>query len=830
MASDNDEPLATVVEKVWGNPGHQQLYARAYFNWVHMLEMVDPQQGKFNQAKFDQLLASMSEAQTTSLRLLREWWDGAIQEKELSLNMTKNLFTTAMGSLMEDADLADADSEVKEHFRRLAQDECLSSDPQVEESSYHEALLELWKGEFCVRQNLRDYGFPSTRRWASIAACNQRIAWSVFEDALAGSNSLSLSTGQTQRKLTFSTRTTLAVCPWLGLGRKKANMGPIDGLPYYLWDVKGQRTVEVSTLTSGSNRPRYLTISHSWGRWRCETEPSAAIDGVPWPVPLNSRFDVRDLPNVMKNKVSFSAPYIWFDLFCIPQDTPDADLLRIKASEISRQGEIFSNAGGGVIWFNDVPDWSGLEIAVLWFAATFLKQSRSRSKSGTPTLNPWLQRFENEARKSATSFFEKYEYKDLNSMKSALPSGWFSSLWTLQEVCLRPDLLLVDRDWRLLAVGPKNFVLTLDNLIAIVAGHELHREVMRAEELMTLGMIDIPQEGLELANPDIRTREFLRKTDTIPAEEALKVSDIPRAAAELRYILHTFEMTQILDAKPLTILALANQRYCKSSRAQAIMSVLGMTKWFDRYVEKYGTVPPEDDLVLGIFPFDFIKEVKEHLGVHFFRSRGSGSEVCPAEVFGRLKDGDTTKIKPIGSMLPFSSSNTRPKEIITSIFTEKAKGHPSVSTWNVLRDGTVQITQAVIFSSFRPDFPDLKTPQTNLSQLQARVAIHSCEKGVLLRDVVLSDFLKEYSPRLNIYAVLLSHGAISRHISGIFLQEIVASQGYSHPYVQERVSAIKGYAAPSKILVRVGTWILWDIQSTSEDDMPPVRDVDWRVL
>lgn len=830
MATDKVEPLATVVEKVWGIPEHHQLYTRAYFNWVHVLYIVDPRQGKFDQSKFDQLYASMSEAQTTSLQLLREWWDGAIQDKKLSLNITKNILSTAMAPLMDDVDLAGADSRLKEHFNRIARDECLSFDPEVEESSYHEALFLLWKGEFCVRQNLRDDNLRSARRWASIAACNQRIAWSAFEDVLAGSPSLSLSAAQPQRNLTFSTRATLSVCPWLELKDKKAKIGPTEGLPHYLWDIKGQRTIEVSTLTGEGARPRYLTISHTWGRWRCETEPPVAINGVLWPVPLNSRFDVRELPNILRDKACFTTPYVWIDLFCIPQDPADSELLRIKDSEISRQGEIFSNAGGAVIWFNDVADWSGLETAVLWFAATFLKQSKSRSKGGTSALDPWVQRLEDEAKKRATGFFEEYEYKDWKSLNSATPAGWFSSLWTLQEACLRPDLLLVDRNWRLFTVGPKNLVLTLDNLIALIAGHELHNEEMRAAELTVQEMVDIPPEGLVLGNPDARLQEFLRKTDTLPAAEALKVSELPRAAAELRSILHTFEMTQMLDTRPLTILALANQRYCEHSRAQAIMSVLGMTKWYDLYLEKHGTAPPENDLVLGVFPFEFIKEVKDRLGVQFFRSSASRCEVCPGEIFQPRKDGATTKIRPIGSMLPFSLAGSQSKAINTSVYTETAKGHPSVVTWNVLQDGTVQITQAVIFSSFRPDFPDFQIPQTRLSPLQARVLAHSCEEGLLSKDVVLSDFLREYSPRFNVYAVLLSHGPWSRAFSGILLQEIVVPQGYNHPHVQERLSAIRGYAAPTKVLVRVGTWILWDVQSASEDDIPPVRDVDWRVL
>lgn len=563
MASENVEPLAAVVEKVWGKPEHEQFYTRAYFNWVHMLYMVDPRQGKFNESKFDRLMAAMSETQLSSLQMLREWWDGNIQDRKLSEAIASNILSAAMAPLMDAVDLAGKAHQLQEHVNRTAENESLPFDPQCEESSYHRALLQLWQAEFCIRPAHTDFTLASTRRWATIAACNQRIAWSVFEDALAGSKTLLPSIAQTNRKLTFPMRATLAVCPWLGLKQRKATLGPTEGLPYYLWDVQAQRTLEVSTLTRGGSRLRYLTISHTWGRWRCETESLAVVDGVPWSVPMNSRFDVRNLPREMKDKAFFSAPYVWIDLFCIPQDTTDAELLGIRDSEIARQGEIFSNAGGAVIWFNDVPDWHGLETAVLWFAATFLKQSRSQSKEGSPALEPWLDLFEKEANQKATGFFGDFEYTDWESIKSALPCGWFSSLWTLQEACLRPDILLVDRNWRLFAVGPKNLVIMLDNLIAIALGFELHKEAMAAVEVTTEDLEGIPDGRIEVDNPDTKLREFLRKTDSLPVDEAFKLPQMPRAAAELRYILNYFEMTQLLDASP------HDTGSCKSTVLQA---------------------------------------------------------------------------------------------------------------------------------------------------------------------------------------------------------------------------------------------------------------------
>jgi hypothetical protein len=60
----------------------------------------------------------------------------------------------------------------------------------------------------------------------------------------------------------------------------------------------------------------YLVISHTWGRWRINGE-DIAVDGVPWPVPGNTIFDVTNLPDMLA-AVPFDTRYIWFDLVCIP--------------------------------------------------------------------------------------------------------------------------------------------------------------------------------------------------------------------------------------------------------------------------------------------------------------------------------------------------------------------------------------------------------------------------------------------------------------------------------------------------------------------------------
>ena len=811
MASDQ---IARVVEEVYGETGQQHYYTRAYFNWVHLLHMIDPRQGKFNKAKFDELNLALSETQWSSIHLLREWWDGEIQDKKLSKDTTSAILTAAMGPLMTELDLGQAPAPVRDSIKAL-DGHSLPWSPGIEKSSYHAQLYKLWISEFCLLGSASsDMALNPNRRLAAIAAANQRIAWSCFEGALSGARSMSRSTDQNQRKFTYPLRATIAVCPWLG--PKK------DRLPYYLWDVKEQRTVRVDSL---SERPRYIVVSHTWGRWMLRDSPPAKVDGVPWLVPRNSRFDVNKLPVMLKGIIT-TTPYLWIDLLCIPQDKSDEDHCRVMGEEIACQGEIFRNANGAIIWFSEVQDWAGLESAVLWLAGTFMKNSKSNSGPDISALDPWLRLFYEKATTESTGLFEHYTYSDLTSVEAATPSGWFSSLWTLQEACLRPDMLLVDRNWRLFAVGPNNLVVTLDNLIALVADLETHKfvnnfPVVSQEDIekLPLGETILDSQSAAVLS------DLLPAIDPLPEPEDYKIAPMPRGAAELRSIVNRFEMQQILDAKPITILALANQRYCEHSRAQAIMSVVGATRWYTHHLEQSGRQPSEKGQMLGRYPFEFVREVRMQLGAQFFGSSGSGFEICHQEIFERDKENKILQIRPAGSMMPFASSDRVPKRAVR--FPETSKDHPSVVTWELLPDGSCVISQACVLAFFKPNNPGVECHK-GLKPLRARISAHSCDQKPWPQDVELHKFIREYSPDFNIYAVVLSSGPATRDVSGVFLQEIVRPGAEDNPFVRDRIRSLARYQPPTKLLLRVGVWRLWEFKRAPE--LPNGRDVDWRVL
>lgn len=859
MATSDMQPLATVVEKIWGVPDHTQRYSRAYFNWVHALYMIDPRQPGFNETRAQDFISSASQAQRSSLQLLREWWEGGIQERKLSTDFQNNILIAAMAPLMDHVDLGDERADLRETYQRIAQQDSLPFDPKLEESSYHQALWELWQGEFAIIPGLGDFGLPATRYWAAIAATNQRIAWSCFETLpLDGVTTFQTATSRKRRPVTNPVRTPLSVCPWIPSERSPPTR---DDFPYYVWDISTQKTVEVSSLPG---LPRYTVISHTWGRWKVRPESLVSIAGVDWLVPENTIFDIQKLPRELTESTSFTMRFVWLDLLCIPQHCKYSTVQKIKDQEVDKQGKIFQNAAAAVVWLSSIDDWQGLEIAVLWFSAKYLHDSRSQRESNErnsreqAVLANWLQDLEIQANEVNTGLLENYTYSGRESFQSADLCGWFTSLWALQEVCLRPDMLLLNRNWTEFVVGPRDLRVTFDNLLAMVAASEQHAYRTDTAVFSVEDMQSFPSECIEVpdgsADEDSALRRLLQRIDHLPGNEAMRLPNMPRAAGELHYILNRLEMTQLLDPKPLTILALGNQRYCEKNRAVAIMSVIGATEWHEKLaVDKNNgsRLGVDKTLVLGTFPLAFVQEVRKRLGIDFFRSTGSGLEACRSDVFIARRDGWGKKITPVGSMMPFSSRNRRdpvensmatwtasdrptqplaerlrndkpqPRAAAVNAYSALAIEHSSVEDWSIMPDGTVKISQAAVFASHVSG----SRPRDSGARLRARVIAHSCAEGTTAQDVFLEDYLGSEDPKLCKYAVLMTSGSFSRCFSGIIVQEVLQT-----PAPPDIVEDLVEFHAPTKLLVRIGMWTLWDLSTMTDKDVPRVEMVNWRVL
>lgn len=507
-------------------------------------------------------------------------------------------------------------------------------------------------------------------------------------------------------------------CRWLNFMYRRCK-----GDPHFLWDIELRRTVE----TPGGGVD-YLVISHTWGRWVIP-DTRRQVPGVRWPVPCNSIFDVGKLPDIF-SRLPFDTRYVWFDLVCIPQDATNP-LMKV---EIARQAAIFTNARWATIWCNRVEDWSGLEAAVRWLSSVYISHSISLGpelKGSSPNLEDiakcankttQLVNVVDRTRDLARNGLAMPHVQGEQILGWFEPDGWFSSLWTLQEACLRPDLYLCDRNWRVArpsgdqhSIGIQGAI-TLDCLVA----------------LFNAVLLDLQKYG-----------------------------NYPLAVVELIGILDITGMHKLLGLGPIDVLLLGNQRYCEdANRAVAIMSVLGSTDWYDSRLAQTEDVKGNhmDSLqfVYRRYPVEFLNEVRAHFGGPFFYVSES---IAPRKnrysfswwSWKRRITGTKQKatMLPLTEDIQFGHMRIVPTDTITN------HDHPTVKTWSINVDGSVSILEAGVVAASsscgRQRDPDAVLPPAIVC-----ASIPGQKQPFPSNDTVsLTEWLDSFRPSADKYAIAL---------------------------------------------------------------------------
>ncbi|KAJ9602652.1 hypothetical protein H2200_012845 [Cladophialophora chaetospira] len=446
-------------------------------------------------------------------------------------------------------------------------------------------------------------------------------------------------------------------------------------LPYYLWDRTQRRTVVVHDLTF---RPRYMCISHTWGKWAAED--SFRLEGVPWLAPTNSRFEICEMASILAD-ADLPTQYVWIDLVCIPRGVYDT---KRQAQEIAKQADIFENAVACVAWLNDVKAWDRLLPSIKWMGLFYL---RKHSGSMFPEVEQYLQQLDIDAN-DASGLFQKIHFP----LKESSENEWFtrrsiwdptgeaasvhtdlccsrpleqcpdgqrlcaargsaaqseigfakrnalpgfpdriSSLWTLQEACLWPQMSLASRSFTPLTTGLDMHV-TLDSLVTLA--HSLDRSTSR------------------------------------------------RGPTAIR----TYFSRQFSTLGPIEVILMSNERQCSGQRTPAIMSVLGVTSWYEKQIASDHQTPGEGQLIWDKYPLDFVHEAAAKIGPLFFATSPM----------------DCTNGSP-GAMLPFSQGEDTRKIFSFAYPTprEDAQHEP----WQILNEGYVYIQSAVIVAAGQSSEP-----------------------------------------------------------------------------------------------------------------------------
>ncbi|KAJ4417481.1 hypothetical protein N0V82_006145 [Gnomoniopsis sp. IMI 355080] len=551
-------------------------------------------------------------------------------------------------------------------------------------SAYHDSMGGLYYAHGGTDTSVDTAGLRQMIREASIVAAATRIGQLCWRsNNLDGRDDRGRSEhrrteGSAFMNMTHFLPTFNEPCSWLK--EEELEFEGVREMPYYLWDIEGERCCESSQLDPSTTA--YAIVSYTWGRWR-KLGNGVSIPSVPWRVPENERFDVKEFPGIFK-RLGFRERYIWVDILCIPQQSMFEDLSDelavICQREIARQAVIFQHATTAVAWIHDIEDWSDLQWNLEYMALSALGNSLSSDgyeKAQIDAIDDYLTQFT----------YRSPRYSGLGVLQSKNqddsvpgPSTWLTSLWTLQETMIRPDLLLVNKSWEPLMIG-SGIPGRIGDLVALY--NLLCRGLWRRQMQSHDNHPPEPSWDPAQVQPGVRS-----------------LNSLPPGPRALISVLDESGLASLGDDDPLIALIMGGTRFCEHSRAEAIMSVTGATKWhLDRPVEQFRTAKGREqsaagNLVCGLYPFEFVVEVYERVGASFFNGLQEMSTLLG------------TKEPARGSMMLFRTIQSADGTFEVN----RARGggnvgesdmvdHPAVVDWKIQRDGSVKIPKAGIVAS-----------------------------------------------------------------------------------------------------------------------------------
>jgi hypothetical protein len=595
--------------------------------------------------------------------------------------------------------------------------------------------------------------------------------------------------------------------------------------PYYLWDSVDRRTVTVHELPA---LPKYVCISHTWGRWRVK-DSAVHIPGVDeWLVPEveDRSYRVQDLPQQFAQATSrLDIRYIWFDLFCIPQVDDKHKLYRRSQEEINNQAAIFGGSQACVAWINEINSWDDMRYALDYICLEFLQSTSATDDEAT--IRQMLKLAHNrasgivgfvrlkpvdEATEANTSRGDDLmQYLSYNSINQAdvdpaamamirdiyerydNPADWLSSLWTLQESVLCPDMQLYNSSWERLDDRGGN-PLTLKTIMVFLPA-SLYC-------FTSLKIKDMPSSDPQGA------------WEEMAFENEGKKVDVPRGVYLLRRCVATTRLDLVLTiGLPAIVFASANARKATYSRAPAIMSAIGITAWYkDAMQQQPGSENRE--IVLNSYPLAFVREAAEKQGALFWES-----DPLPVtdEAIQNIIKASKTDLDSLGTMLPFTDP-ARAEGALTNILGSMSyckidvEDHFTIREWRVQQNASIHMSSVGIAATSEDSVGGTR---------KIRARVRCCSAGddrieKLLQGVYVMDDIDDFTlllhvlpgalqqPGDRIYAVVLYHDG--PHQNGILLR-MISPHIYGERY-----------------LVKIGTYWTDEIQEV------PATQVDWIVL
>ena len=269
-----------------------------------------------------------------------------------------------------------------------------------------------------------------------------------------------------------------------------------------------------------------------------------------------------------------------------------------------------------------------------------------------------------------TGLYGELHNAGINVKPVGEPAAWFSSLWTLQECVLCLDLQLYTKDCQRLEDGWSNAI-PLRALMVFI--RETWNYCWLDERLDTPLYHPAAYDSAVMRHPSRRTRRSRWDWQLPPSIDQL-----------LNFCAMTRLDNVLTSGLSTTVFINANTRQATSSRVPAIMSAVGVTNWYNHCLMNKSKTK---NLVFEKHPLDFLREAVQKLGAIFNES--SSSRSIPRIGF---RDSLFQKRRTC-SMLPFTRDSGWFCGITGSaehVYIER-KDHPTVRTWKICHDGTVNL-------------------------------------------------------------------------------------------------------------------------------------------
>jgi len=135
-----------------------------------------------------------------------------------------------------------------------------------------------------------------------------------------------------------------------------------------------------------------------------------------------------------------------------PGSLLEPELRKIQQGEIASTPKTFRNATKAIIWFDDVPSWTGLSAGITYLSLKYMENTLDKYFDKQFLIQPL------QAASAATVprlelinepgiiYERRPEFCNTNC--------WFKSSFTLQEAIVRPDMLLYNANLECLEVAP----------------------------------------------------------------------------------------------------------------------------------------------------------------------------------------------------------------------------------------------------------------------------------------------------------------------------------------------------------------------------------------